>query len=378
MRLGGGLLASSLLLLLCVIWMPGLVAGQLPKWMVLFACLLWLPFIRIQWDRIAFAVMAFIGWLGLSVAWSDDPMQALHQFHRVLVFAFLFFAGRQYGEKWLVFALPVAVAGSLIVGVTQGFYGSWGNENFATEFFLLAIPFLFLAAISHSIAAGVAVAWLLVAVFAYLMWLPSRIEFVVLYGAFLGLVWWKARGLLVFAIAIPVAVLFLSDSVWGLVEGSALARAELWINSAHMWLESPLWGQGFGSFNYEYPRFASEHLAYFDRVEVQIGHHAGAAHNDYLQLLCETGLIGFLLGMGCLWLILSRAALSASLVLVGIAGVMCLIGFPAQMPVTGALLFYCLGCVSRSETCGLQARSGEPVFSTVRPTSTLHPTRWGR
>lgn len=378
MKLGGGLLASSLLLLLSVIWMPGLVAGQLPKWMVLYACLLWLPFIQIQWDRVTFAALAFIGWLGLSVLWSEDQMQAFHQFHRVLVFAFLFFAGRQYGEKWLIAAFPVAVAGSLIVGVTQGFFGSWGNENFATEFFLLALPFLFVATLKAKIAPAVVVSWLLVAVIAYLLWLPSRIEFIVLYGAILGLLWWKARGLLVFAIAIPVAVLFLSDSAWGVISGSVLARAELWINSAHMWLEHPLWGQGFGSFNYHYPRFGMDHLAYFDRVEVQIGHHAGAAHNDYLQLLCETGLIGFSLAMGCLWLILSRAALSASLVLVGIAGVMCSIGFPAQMPVTGALLFYCLGCLSPLATSTSASRSGVGPFCTVRPTHTLHLTRWGR
>lgn len=368
MKLGGGLLAASLLLLVSVVWAPGLVNGQLPKWMVLYACLLWLPFIRFRLDAVTLAVTAFIGWIGLSILWSEDQMQAFHQMRHVLVFAFLFFAGRQYGDGWLVKAFPVAVAGSLIVGVSQGFFASFGNENFATEFFLMAVPFLILAAIGHRVVPAVAISWLLVAVFAYLLWLPSRIEFFVLYGAILGFLWWRQKGLLVFAIAIPVGILFVSDAAWSVVSGSALARAELWINSAFMWLEHPLWGQGFGSFNYHYPRFGTEHLAYFGRTEVQIGHHAGAAHNDYLQLLCETGLIGFSLAMGCLWLILSRAALSASLVLVGIGGVMCLIGFPAQMPLTGGLLFYCLGCLSPLATSGMPEKSGRQGFFMAAPT----------
>jgi len=107
----------------------------------------------------------------------------------------------------------------------------------------------------------------------------------------------------------------------------------------------------------------------FDRTEVQIAHHAGAAHNDPLQLWAETGLIGLALGGLCLWLIFSRAVPSVILVL-GLT--MGLVGFPWQMPVTGALLAYALGCscpLSLWQADGWAFKNGAGMFPSGKPTS---------
>lgn len=358
----GGWVISAALVALSVTWWPGLVAGQLPKWMLLYVLCLGLPFLRVRFDAVMLAGLAFVGWLCLTVLWSEDQRQSLHQLHKLLPLVVCFLAGRVYGEQPVMRAAGFCVAGVILFEFTIGWHGSFGNENFVTEFLVLMVPFLFVRSIAH-IA-------LLVAVGVYLLALPSRIEFVALYGALCAFVAMNYRPWLVFLVGVPVMGLFIEPSAWDIVRDSVLARVELWWNTGVMALEHPLIGHGFGSFNYHYPRFGAEHLTLFDRVEVQIGHHAGAAHNDFLQLVSEAGLIGLAFGGVCLWLIFSRAVPSRSFWAVVAGGSMCLIGFPSQMPVTGALLAYCLGSLaplSSSPTPISVLWSGGATSSTAKP-----------
>jgi O-antigen ligase len=364
----GGWVISAALFLATMAWWPGLIAGHLPKWMVLYAFCLALPFLKFQWDAVTASVLLFLGWLCLSVLWSEDQRQSLHQLHKILPLAACFFAGRVYGLKPVIRVAGLCVAGVLVFELTFGWFGSFGNENFATEYVVLLLPLLWFGSNSEHRWVRIAHLALLGASIAYLMYLPSRIEFIAFYGLFLWLLWTHVRSAAVFAAAVPVVTLFVVPEAWDVVSGSALARLELWWNTGHMVLEHPLLGQGFGSFNYHYPRFGAEHLALFDRVEVQIGHHAGAAHNDYLQLWAETGLVGLGLAGLCLWVIFSRSVPSVILIL---GAVMCAIGFPAQMPVTGALLAYALGsCCPLSfwRTAGWDLKNGGGMSRSEAPT----------
>jgi O-antigen ligase len=364
----GGWVISAALFLATLAWWPGLIAGQLPKWMVLYAFCLALPFLRFQWDAVTASVLLFLGWLCLSVLWSEDQRQSLHQLHKLLPLAACFFAGRVYGLKPVIRVAGLCVAGVLAFELIFGWFGSFGNENFATEYVVLLLPLLWLGSNSEHKWVRIAHLGVLGACLVYLMHLPSRIEFVAFYGLFLFILWRYARSAVVFAVAVPVLILFVVPEAWDVVKASAQARIELWWNTGHMVLEHPLIGQGFGSFNYHYPRFGMEHLALFDRVEVQIGHHAGAAHNDYLQLWAETGLVGLGLAGLCLWVIFSRSVPSVILIL---GAVMCAIGFPAQMPVTGALLAYALGsCCPLSfwRTAGWDLKNGGGMSRSEAPT----------
>jgi len=63
------------------------------------------------------------------------------------------------------------------------------------------------------------------------------------------------------------------------------ARFEMWKGCLNMIDDHPLFGTGSGTFMYAYPRYQTEYMAnYF------VSH----AHNDYLELAAETGLIGLL------------------------------------------------------------------------------------
>lgn len=82
----------------------------------------------------------------------------------------------------------------------------------------------------------------------------------------------------VFAGAFAMAVMLipaLNKRIFGIgdaVNGGATGRFALWKQAVGMWLDSPIFGHGMSAF--------------YDRYQ-------GAVHNSYLQVLAETGVVGF-------------------------------------------------------------------------------------
>jgi O-antigen ligase len=131
-------------------------------------------------------------------------------------------------------------------------------------------------------------------------------------------------------------------------------------DSLHMFAQRPILGWGLGTFETAYPHFRSFYTNFL----------VDKAHNDYLQLLAETGVVGFAI---MIWFLVAafRAALpkirhwpsnvngSAALVaVVGISGILVhsLVDFNLEIP-ANALLFYAL--------CAVAAL--EPRFRNSRP-----------
>ena len=110
-------------------------------------------------------------------------------------------------------------------------------------------------------------------------------------GGHRWLTWKLAAAVAVFLVAIFSAALWINNRsldqvLLGFNKDNALAtlggRAEIWRSSIQMIKDRPILGSGFGTFPVNFPRFTL-----FD------GHlTAEAAHNDYLQVLCDTGIIG--------------------------------------------------------------------------------------
>jgi O-antigen ligase len=67
------------------------------------------------------------------------------------------------------------------------------------------------------------------------------------------------------------------------MQSSSNGRFDIWLNSFNIFKDYWLTGIGNGSFQYVYPLYDSGH------VEFRLEH----AHNDYLELLIEQGVIGF-------------------------------------------------------------------------------------
>lgn len=118
-------------------------------------------------------------------------------------------------------------------------------------------------------------------------------------------------------------------------------RTTYWENSLEMLREHPIFGVGFGNWQVEFPKYGLEKLEDFDIVNGTLT--LQRPHNDFLQVLCESGLLGWLfyLLIFCtiayqLAALISKAATTAewkfTYLLAGIAGyvVISMLDFPME------------------------------------------------
>lgn len=181
---------------------------------------------------------------------------------------------------------------------------------------------------------------------------------------------WKQPVLLIAAVVVVIALLFwiggneLTRRVASIQtetrqELSGGTRLTIDRDSLHMWTKRPVLGWGLGAFPEVYPQFRSFYTSFF----------VNQAHNDYLQLLVETGLAGFAIAGWFLFLMTRRAisklknwtetpngVLTAGCVL-GCVGILVhsFLDFNLQIPANAAL-FYVL--------CAIVA--AEPVYESLR------------
>jgi O-antigen ligase len=129
-------------------------------------------------------------------------------------------------------------------------------------------------------------------------------------------------------------------------------RLQLVKDSMQMFEQRPLAGWGLGTFPVVYPKFRSFATDFY----------VNEAHNDFVQLLVETGIIGFSVGIGLLILVFrnglrqvqgtifgSWRTVAVSAALIGVVGlsIHSLFDFNLQIP-ANALLFYVLCAVAGS------------------------------
>lgn len=130
-------------------------------------------------------------------------------------------------------------------------------------------------------------------------------------------------------------------------------RVDIDRDGLRMFLKRPILGWGVGTFPIVYPEFRSFYTTFF----------VNQAHNDYLQLLVETGLAGFLIAAWFLvvvfrqataklknWTETSSGALTAA-ALLGCVGILIhsALDFNLQIPANAAL-FYVLCAIAASGT----------------------------
>lgn len=102
---------------------------------------------------------------------------------------------------------------------------------------------------------------------------------------------WRGMAILI-VVAVIVAALNLDTIAGRLGNLDDPARRAIFADSLRIFRLKPLLGWGLGTFPTIYPKFSSYYTDYF----------INAAHNDYLQILVETGLAGF---AALLWFVIT-------------------------------------------------------------------------
>lgn len=332
---------------------------------------------KISFDQSELFLIGFLAYSGLSLAWSPDilaGMAILGKFGLLTaIFLLIKTAGNDTLLDWLCVAISVAVAITLGLAFLkvggQSAWGGYGNQNFITEFLILAVPFIAsLAFIFRGNAVRVAVLAVIAVDLAYLFFFnPSKIEFLVITGiaiiAIFAWGWGRSRRLTIaatFAVIVMVAaaVVHYWDVKYGFRE-SIYPRLELMINTTLMWSDHPLFGIGTGAFNYSYPLYQERHLAWIN-VETDIftqkEKNAGATHNEFIQFLATFGLFGGGLVCGFLYYLLrglkNRPMTPyawCGLIATGVWALNAMVHFPLQNPATALLAVIALAFLARQD-----------------------------
>jgi hypothetical protein len=347
---------------------------------------------RISVDRLELSLLGFAAYAALTLAWTPDALAGYALLSKFSLLAVIFLclknAGNSAWFNWLCVA--IAASAAIVTGFAflhiGGNEGGYGNHNFTTEFLILAMPFIaVLAFVYPHKAVRAVVAALILAVLIYLFFFNvSKIEFLVIAGmSFAAIViwgWQRNRMLAVAgALAVTGAVAAAVVYFWGADHGfrsSIYPRLALIVNTLLMWWDKPLTGQGAGSFNYLYSLYQERHLAWMDiGTEIFAAKQtiAGAAHNEYVQLLATFGLIGTVLAGTFAWLLL-RGLKDRTMTLYAWCGLAAtgvwmlnaLVEFPLQNPATALLAVIGLGFLANLG----QSYAGETATEAVAAAKT--------
>ena len=291
----------------------------------------WLPFLSL----VVFA--------GLSLAWSADWRAGLIQWQNLAACAGIAWltARSAFDPRWgIALALPLLVALHFLL--FSDFWGGVGNENVAAEVMLIGAAFLWRTP------------FVLVPIGYLLLMNGSDTKWVVLLALLMAWAiktrfWWLVSVLILAAVN---AALFHSS-----IQTSLLERAEIWWNTLMLWAAHPILGVGFGGYDATYPAFQEAHAWFRDETILRSATvYAGSAHNEYLQVLVEHGLIGFAIACWCVWELAKGRGREVLLVIGALAAVGPTLHYP-----TGAFLFsLCAGLLLRSRLA-----SGTPRLSSL-------------
>ncbi|OGS44844.1 MAG: hypothetical protein A2539_03705 [Elusimicrobia bacterium RIFOXYD2_FULL_34_15] len=187
-----------------------------------------------------------------------------------------------YGGFWIIttpkvdrifstFGNPIFFASFLVVSFPFIIYKITLSSNFLNRFFWFIISLAFLIALFFTKSrAG---------------WVGLGVSSLVLIFNLLKTKKQKIFFIIVFSI-ITAGFIYKTKNVWTRQQAHLL----IWRDSLKMVSRNPLLGVGLGTFHINFPNYASEELK---KIWPQMQNIVNDAHSEFVQILAETGIIGF-------------------------------------------------------------------------------------
>ena len=288
------------------------------------------PLIFRDHPLIAYATVFFIAWSFASILWATDPVSArtdsirLAQNALLFVIVFTAIAKRQH----LIWVLGAYLGGAFLTAVV-GIAGGSSSEQFGpfadtsrlsggigdpNELAAILIPALVIAAFMLAVVTVPLLKWLLgslVVVLALALFLTESrggllaLAVVAVVTPFLAgpvrlravavILTVAAIGIGYYALVAPPAAI---QHVTSFSAGGGTGRTDLWKVAVEMWRNHPLGGVGTGNFTVVEPRYAVRTIN-LERVDLVVDD-PKVAHNTYLHVLTELGIVGFVAFIGML------------------------------------------------------------------------------
>jgi hypothetical protein len=301
--------------------------------------------------------MALYAWAWISLLWSPDWKEGLNQAKDATAILAVFLWATQTDLKRIENVVTFALACFLALYIAYPHIdGGFGNRNFASEFVLMAIPFAAKAAWdSRSLSGKALSAVVLLGAIGYLFGFNASSEKWAVLGAagvlaFCFCVYmraWITTGILATSGLAFLPVILAQSTLY-----SIGARLEFGWNTLVMWAAAPVFGHGWGSFNYVYPTYQQAHYRLFGDVGTRLGEVtiiAGNAHNELLQVGSELGLVGAVIAVGFGYRLFRHGQGWAVLSCLFVAGVVSMVSFPLRNPSTALIAAMAAGVAVQQE-----------------------------
>lgn len=293
---------------------------------------------RIKRTKIDLAVWLFVALAAVSCFFSIYKYASVGEMLRLMTMVGVFYLVVNNFRSWMAVRLAgliiIMAAGMSLLGLGQYFLGldhSWWNpseflaatyvnHNHFAGYLEMAIPLAIGMLLVNSLRFAV-YSWgklvkpgliaALIIMFAALVFSQSRgawiclpVSLIVMNVVLVRRKVLKKQTLLIFLLLIALGAVFIYGGYDATArrlrtveeinsEGFLEGRVKIWQGSIDMIKANPLYGTGIGTFVWGFPRYRPEGL----------GVRAYYAHNDYLQMMAEMGLLAFPLMLWMIWVV---------------------------------------------------------------------------
>lgn len=276
-------------------------------------------------------IAATVIYAASSVLWAVDPWGAGGAAIKWVAFGLIIIAARRLPSDTPILAAVAAAALAALAAqlLLPVYFAGFGNENFATWWFVAAFPFLIAGFVEWPRVLSV----IIVSVAGYVVFFNgAHIEAVPIavwfaYGA-------VSPGKRPRKLFLAIGAVICAGVLFGIEPSSIDNRLQLWQAAFSIWWANPVFGSGLGGFDTLFSAYAPAGQS-ITNSDVTA---AGAAHNDVLQVASDLGVIGAALAATALWTALKRRSGANWPVwaLIGIAA-LSFVDFPLQNPAVALL-----------------------------------------